>query len=41
MNRVKTAMLLALLTALLVWAGQALAGQNGLVMGLVVAGVMN
>jgi heat shock protein HtpX len=41
MNRVKTAMLLALLTALLVWAGQALAGQNGLVMGLVFAGVMN
>lgn len=41
MNRVKTAMLLATLTALLIWAGQALGGQNGLVLGLGLAIVMN
>src|SRR5262249_11263012 len=41
MNRVKTAMLLATLTALLLWAGQALAGQGGLMMALVFAGLMN
>jgi heat shock protein HtpX len=41
MNRMKTMMLLAALTALLVWAGQALGGQTGLVMALVLAGVMN
>jgi len=40
-NRVKTAMLLATLTALLLWAGQALAGQGGLMMALVFAGLMN
>jgi len=41
MNRVKTAMLLATLTALLLWAGQALAGHGGLMMALVFAGLMN
>lgn len=41
MNRVKTAMLLATLTALLIWMGQALGGQQGLIMGLGFAIVMN
>ena len=41
MNRVKTAMLLATLTALLIWVGQALGGQQGLIMGLGFAIVMN
>lgn len=41
MNRVKTAMLLALMTALLIWIGQALGGQQGLVIGLGLALVMN
>lgn len=41
MNRMKTLMLLATLTALLLWAGHALAGQGGLMMALVFAGLMN
>jgi heat shock protein HtpX len=41
MNRMKTMVLLATLTALLLWAGQALGGQNGLVMALILAGLMN
>lgn len=41
MNRVKTAMLLAALTALVLVIGQALAGQAGLVLALVLAGAMN
>jgi heat shock protein HtpX len=41
MSRMKTAMLLATLTALLLWAGQALGGESGLVMALIFAGVMN
>ncbi|HVG19549.1 MAG TPA: zinc metalloprotease HtpX [Blastocatellia bacterium] len=41
MNRLKTAMLLAALTALLLWIGQALAGQAGLLVALVFAGLMN
>ena len=41
MNRTKTLVLLATLTALLLWAGQALAGQAGLVVALVVTGLMN
>ncbi|MDX2170258.1 MAG: zinc metalloprotease HtpX [Deltaproteobacteria bacterium] len=41
MNRVKTAMLLATLTAILVWFGQALGGREGLVMALGFAVVMN
>jgi heat shock protein HtpX len=40
-NRLKTATLLAALTALLVWVGHALAGQAGLVAALVFAGLMN
>jgi heat shock protein HtpX len=41
MNQVKTAMLLALLTALVVWAGNALAGQQGMMMAFMFAMVMN
>jgi heat shock protein HtpX len=41
MNRRKTLIWLATLTALLLWAGQALAGQTGLAIGLVVALVLN
>jgi Zn-dependent protease with chaperone function len=41
MNRMKTLVLLATLTALLLWAGQALAGQAGFVVALVVAAAMN
>lgn len=41
MNRLKTAMLLATLTALFVWVGYALGGEHGLVMGLLFGGVMN
>jgi heat shock protein HtpX len=41
MNRMKTLALLATLTALLLWAGQALGGQAGLVFALVLAGIMN
>lgn len=41
MNRIKTVMFLALLTALLIWVGQALAGQVGLLAALVFAGLMN
>jgi heat shock protein HtpX len=41
MNRVKTVMLLATLTALMVWAGHALAGQGGFLMALLFAGLMN
>ena len=41
MNRLKTLVLLATLTALLVWAGQMLGGQAGLLAALALAGVMN
>lgn len=41
MNRVKTVALLGTLTALLLWAGQALAGQGGFMIALVLAGIMN
>jgi heat shock protein HtpX len=41
MNQLKSAMLLATLTALLLWAGQALGGQGGFVLALIMAGVMN
>ena len=41
MNNTKTLMLLATLTALFIWVGQALGGQQGLMMGLIFAGVMN
>jgi heat shock protein HtpX len=41
MNQMKTVMLLALLTALLLWIGHAIAGQSGLMVALVMAAVMN
>jgi heat shock protein HtpX len=41
MNRLKTMMLLAALTALLLWIGYALAGQAGLIIALMFAGLMN
>ncbi|HXF05011.1 MAG TPA: zinc metalloprotease HtpX [Blastocatellia bacterium] len=41
MNQIKTVMLLALLTALLLWIGHAIAGQGGLMVALVMAAVMN
>ena len=41
MNRTKTVVLLATLTAVLVWAGDALGGQTGLLTALVFAGIMN
>jgi heat shock protein HtpX len=41
MNRIKTALLLAALTALVLWIGHALAGQAGLAIALVLTGVMN
>ncbi len=41
MNRMKTLVLLAMLTALLLWVGQALAGRAGLLIALAVAGTLN
>lgn len=41
MNETKTWMLLATLTALLLWVGQVLAGQTGLVIALMLAGLLN
>jgi heat shock protein HtpX len=41
MNQIKVVMLLSLLTALMLWIGHALAGQSGLIMALIFAGVMN
>ena len=41
MNRVKTIMLLAMLTALFLFVGQALGGQTGFLIALVFAGLMN
>jgi len=41
MNRIKTLMFLALLTALLFWIGQVLAGQVGLLVALMFAELMN
>ncbi|MFP5263809.1 MAG: zinc metalloprotease HtpX [Blastocatellia bacterium] len=41
MNRLKTTVLLAALTALMLWVGQALGGQAGLVVALVFAGLTN
>lgn len=41
LNRTKTAMLLALLTAMLLFIGQALGGSTGLVIAMVFAGLMN
>jgi heat shock protein HtpX len=41
MNRLKTAMLLATLTALMLWIGFSLGGQQGLMTALVLAGLIN
>jgi heat shock protein HtpX len=41
LNRLKTLVLLSTLTALLLWAGHAMAGQGGLMMALVFATLMN
>src|SRR5690242_16974604 len=41
MNRLKTLMLLAVLTALFMWVGQSLGGREGMVLAFVLAGVMN
>jgi heat shock protein HtpX len=41
MNNLKTFVLLATLTALLIWIGQALGGEQGFMMGLMFAGLMN
>ncbi len=41
MNQVKTVLLLGLLTGLLVWAGRAIGGQQGMVIALVLAAAMN
>lgn len=41
MNRLKTMMLLAALTALLMWAGEALGGRGGMMMAFIFAAVMN
>ena len=40
-NTLKTTFLLALMTALLLWIGQALGGSQGLVLALIMAGAMN
>jgi heat shock protein HtpX len=41
MNRIKTAILLGLLTALLLWVGQLVGGPGGLVVAIVIVGIMN
>ena len=41
MNRIKTLMVLALLTALVFWIGQVLAGQVGLLVALIFVERMN
>src|SRR5262249_28750952 len=41
MNNLKTLVLLATLTALLIWLGQALRGQQRFMMGLLLAGFMD
>ncbi|MGE0127740.1 MAG: zinc metalloprotease HtpX [Blastocatellales bacterium] len=41
MNRIKTVVLLAALTALVLFIGQAIGGQTGLIMAIVLAGAMN
>jgi heat shock protein HtpX len=41
MNHIRVVMLLALLTAIMLWIGQALAGSSGLIMALLLAGIMN
>jgi hypothetical protein len=41
MNRLKSVMLLAILTALVLWAGQVLGGRGGFMVALGIAGGMN
>jgi heat shock protein HtpX len=41
MNTIKTVVLLAILSAILVWAGGAIGGKNGALVALIIAGVMN
>ena len=41
MNQIKTLILLATLTALLLWTGHALAGQSGLLIALCLSAVLN
>ncbi len=41
MNRMKATMLLAALTALFLWIGQSLGGQQGFILALLLAGGMN
>ena len=41
MNQFKAVVLLSLLTAMVLWLGQAIGGQSGLVLALLFAGVMN
>ena len=41
MNALKTTVLLAALTAILIWAGGAIGGKNGAIFALVIAGAMN
>jgi heat shock protein HtpX len=41
MNTLKSAMLLAVLSAILIWAGGAIGGKNGALIALIIAGVMN
>ena len=41
MNQIKTFILMALLTVLLVWLGNVVGGRNGALFALVFAGVMN
>ena len=41
MNRIKSVMLLATLTALVLWAGQALGGRSGFMVALLIAAAMN
>ncbi|GBD39009.1 Protease HtpX [bacterium HR37] len=41
MNTIKTLLFLALLSAILIWAGGAIGGKNGALVALIIAGVMN
>src|SRR3989304_8164124 len=41
MNTIKTLLLLAVLSAILIWAGGAIGGKNGALIALIIAGVMN
>lgn len=41
MNTIKTLLLLAVLSAILIWAGGAIGGKNGALVALIIAGVLN